>query len=154
MPEARNAIRGRTHVTRTRVRFGETDAAGIVFYPTFFAWFDAGMTGLLRSTAGGNAMHDAHGRPRLPVPIVESGARFVTPLYYDDPIAIRSTIVELGTSTFRIEHVVLRGDDEVARGFEVRVLIGNDGGRIAAVALPPDLRAALADGSASEDEVA
>jgi acyl-CoA thioester hydrolase len=139
---------------RTRVRFGETDAAGIVFYPTFFAWFDAGMTGLLRSAAGGLPMHDAQGRPRLPVPIVESGARFVAPLYYDDAIAIRSTVVELGRSSLRVEHVVLRGEEEVARGFEIRVLIGTEEGRIAAVALPPDLRAALGDGTASEDEVA
>ena len=146
-------MRGRTHTTRTRVRFGETDAAGIVFYPTFFAWFDAGMTGLLRSAADGRPMHEADGRPRLPVPIVESGARFVAPLYYDDAIAIRSTIAELGRSSLRVEHVVLRGDEEVARGFEVRVLIGSERGRMASVALPDDLRAALSDGSATEDEV-
>lgn len=147
-------MRGRTHTTRTRVRFGETDAAGIVFYPTFFAWFDAGMTGLLRSAAGGRPMHEPDGSPRLPVPIVESGARFVTPLYYDDAIAIRSTIAELGRSSLRVEHVVLRGDEEVARGFEIRVLIGNTDGRVASVPLPDDLRAALSDGTASEDEVA
>jgi YbgC/YbaW family acyl-CoA thioester hydrolase len=146
--------RGRVHVSRTRVRFGETDAAGIVFYPTFFAWFDVGTTGLLRAASGGAVMHEADGRPRLPVPIVESGARFVAPLYYDDAIAIRSTIVELGTSSLRVEHVVLRGDQEVARGFEVRVLIGMDGGRLAAVPLPQELRAALADPTSSECEVA
>lgn len=154
MPDARNTVRGRVHVTRTRVRFGETDAAGIVFYPTFFAWFDCGTTGLLRAASGGRAMHDADGRPRLPVPIVESGARFVTPLYYDDAIAIRSAVVELGRSSLRIEHVVLRGGDEVARGFEVRVLVGTHAGRIAAVPLPAELRAALAENATSEDEVA
>jgi acyl-CoA thioester hydrolase len=154
LPDARQALRGRVFVTRTRVRFGETDAAGIVFYPTFFAWFDAGMTGLLRSAAGGRAMHEADGRPRLPVPIVETGARFVAPLYYDDAIAIRSTIVELGRSSMRVEHVVLRGEEEVARGFEVRVLIGTQGGRMAAVPLPDDLRAALSDGTSWNDEVA
>jgi YbgC/YbaW family acyl-CoA thioester hydrolase len=142
-------LRGRTHVTRTRVRFGETDAAGIVFYPTFYAWFDAGMSGLLRAAAG--PLLGAEGRPRWPVPIVESGARFSVPLYYDDAIAIRSTITELGTSSIRIEHVVLRGDVEVARGFEVRVLIGYHDGRMGAVALPQELRDALADGACTED---
>jgi len=154
LPDSREPVRGRVHLTRTRVRFGETDAAGIVFYPTFFAWFDAGMTGLLRDASGGQAMHDAQGRPRLPVPIVESGARFVAPLYYDDAIVIRSAIAELGRSSLRVEHVVLRGDEEVARGFEIRVLIGTEAGRIAALPLPAELRAALAENTTSEDEVA
>ncbi len=151
MPDSRRQLQGRTHVTRTRVRFGETDAAGIVFYPTFFAWFDVGMSGLLRAALGGE-LCDAHGRPRFPVPIVETGARFVAPLHFDDAIAIRSTITELGRSSLRIEHVVLRGDVEAARGFEVRVLIqpGDDGG-IRARPLPPALRASLVDPATTED---
>jgi acyl-CoA thioester hydrolase len=144
-------VQGRTHVTRTRVRFGETDAAGIVFYPTFFGWFDVGMSGLLRAALGGE-LNDAHGRPRFPVPIVEAGARFVAPLRFDDAIAIRSTITELGTSSLRVEHVVSHGDVEAARGFEVRVLIrAGDGGTIAASPLPPELRAALGHPSTTED---
>jgi YbgC/YbaW family acyl-CoA thioester hydrolase len=151
LPDSRTPIRGRTHVTRTRVRFGETDAAGIVFYPTFFAWFDVGMSGVLRGALGGD-LSDAHGRPRFPVPIVEAGARFIAPLHFDDAIAIRSTITELGTSSLRVEHVVLRGDTEAARGFEVRVLIEpREDGRIAAAPLPPHLRAALADPVTTED---
>ena len=151
MPDSRQPLHGRTHVTRTRVRFGETDAAGIVFYPTFFAWFDVGMSGLRRAALGGE-LTDMHGRPRFPVPIVESGARFVAPLHFDDAIAIRSTITELGTSSLRIEHVVLRGDVEAARGFEVRVLIQpGDAGGIRAQPLPPELRTALAEPTTTED---
>lgn len=151
MPDSRKPIRGRTHVTRTRVRFGDTDAAGIVFYPTFFVWFDVGMSGLLRAALGGE-LTDAHGRPRFPVPIVETGARFVAPLHFDDAIAIRSTITELGTSSLRVEHAVMRDELEVARGFEVRVLIApREDGRIAAAPLPPELRAAFADSATTED---
>ncbi len=145
-------MRGRTHVTRTRVRFGETDAAGIVFYPTFYAWFDLGTTALFRAAAG--AMLGEHGRPRWPIPIVEARARFTAPLYFDDAIAIRSTIVDLGTSSIRVEHVVERDGAEVAHGFEVRVLVGYDGARIVARTIPDDLRAALAEETSSADEVA
>jgi acyl-CoA thioesterase FadM len=90
------------------------------------------------------------------VPIVEAGARFIAPLYFDDAIAIRSTIAELGTSSLRVEHVVLRGDTEAARGFEVRVLIAPAGEdrRVAATPLPPELRAALADSATTEDQEA
>ncbi|HEX3551097.1 MAG TPA: thioesterase family protein [Candidatus Elarobacter sp.] len=139
-------------MTRTRVRFGETDAAGIVFYPTFFAWFDVGATGLLRAASG--AMLGAEGRPRWPVPIVEAGASFSAPLYYDDAIAIRTTVVDVGSSSLRLEHVVVRGETEAARGFEVRVYVGYVDGGIRARTIPDDLRRALAEETSSEDEVA
>jgi 4-hydroxybenzoyl-CoA thioesterase len=143
-------MRGRTHVTRTRVRFGETDAAGIVFYPVFFTWFDVGTSGLFRAAAG--ALLGPDNRPRWPIPIVESGARFLAPLAFDDAIEIRSTIAELGTSSFRVEHEVVRDGAVVATGFEVRVLIGYDGGRIGKVAIPDELRRALAEETSSADE--
>jgi acyl-CoA thioester hydrolase len=131
----------RSCITRTRVRFGETDAAGIVFYPTFFAWFDLGTHALLRAAMG--TLHDDQGRPRWPLPIVESGANFLAPLFSDDEIAIRSTIAKIGSRSLRVEHEVTRGETVVARGFEARTLIARTGATIAAVALPDDLRAAL-----------
>ncbi|HEY0614319.1 MAG TPA: thioesterase family protein [Candidatus Elarobacter sp.] len=145
-------MQGRTHLTRTRVRFGETDAAGIVFYPTFFAWFDVGTSGLFRAAAG--PLLGADGRPRWPIPIVASGATFRAPLAFDDAIEIRTTVTEIGTSSFRVEHVVTREGEEVARGFEVRVLIGYAGGPIAKVAIPDALRRALAQEISTADEVA
>ena len=146
-------MRGRTHVTHTRVRFGETDAAGIVFYPTFFAWFDLGATGLLRAALG--ELTDAHGRPRWPVPIVESGATFVAPLYFDDAITIRSTVVELGRSSFRLEHVVLRGEVEAARGFEVRVLIrSGEPGKLTSAPMSTQVHDALAEAASTEERLA
>ena len=143
---------GRTHLTHTRVRFGETDAAGIVFYPTFYAWFDVGTSGLLRAALG--ELLGLDGRPRWAVPIVEASAQFSVPLHFDDAIAIRSTVAELGTSSLRIEHVVLRGDTEVARGHEVRVLVGYDGARIGARPFPDEARRALLDPVSTADEVA
>jgi acyl-CoA thioester hydrolase len=132
-------IRGRTGTVTTRVRFGETDAAGIVFYPTFYAWFDMGATALVRG-ASAVGVHDADGRPRWPIPIVEAGASFLAPLYFDDAIAIETTVADVGARSFRLEHVVLRGDEEVARGYEVRVHVKREGGRYVSAALPDELR--------------
>lgn len=146
------AFRGRTHVTRTRVRFGETDAAGIVFYPTFFVWFDVGTHGLMR---GAGATRDAAGRPDPMLPIVESGAEFSAPLRSDDPIAIHSRVVEIGHSSLRVEHVVFHQEAEVARGFEVRVMVRRDGDRIVPAAISQTMRTGLAEaGIATEDDLA
>lgn len=132
---------GRTCLTTTRVRFADTDAAGIVFYPNFYVWFDVGTHALLR--AAGGALGDAEGRPRWPLPIVESGARFSAPLVLDDEITIRSTVVSVGTRSLRVEHVISRGEREVASGFETRVFIRRQGAQIVAEPIPAELRDAL-----------
>jgi acyl-CoA thioester hydrolase len=152
LPDGAAPIRGRTHVTHTRVRFGDTDAAGIVFYPTFYVWFDVGTTGLLRAAVGGAPLLEPDGTMRWPIPIVDSGARFSSPLYFDDPIAIRSTVTALGRSSMRIEHVVLRGPVEVAHGFEARVLIRHEAGKLVPAPFPQELRDALADAAAFSEE--
>ena len=152
MPDDGAPLRGRSHVTHTRVRFGDTDAAGIVFYPTFYVWFDVGTTGLLRAALGGAPLLEPDGTMRWPIPIVECGARFSSPLYFDDPIAIRSTIATLGRSSFRVEHVISRGELEVARGFEARVLIRHEDGKLVSAPFPQELRDALADAGANSEE--
>lgn len=35
-----------THTTTVRVRWSESDPAGIVFYPRFFEWYDLGTEAL------------------------------------------------------------------------------------------------------------
>lgn len=127
--------------TTVRVRFGETDAAGIVYYPTFFTWFSLGTDALLRKD--GETLRDAEGGPLWPLPTVNCGATFSAPLFYDDEIVVRSTVAEIGSRSFKVEHVISRNEREVARGFEVRVYVRRDANRLSAVPLPDDLRARL-----------
>jgi YbgC/YbaW family acyl-CoA thioester hydrolase len=138
---------GSQSVLRTRVRFGETDAAGIVFYPTFFIWFDSGTHELLR--VGDTPSRDARGAPKDPLPIVECGATFLAPLQFDEEIEIVSTVASIGESSLRVEHEVrtLAGKT-CARGFEQRVYIEFKDGRLAKAPIPAALRARL-DGSAA-----
>jgi acyl-CoA thioester hydrolase len=128
---------------RTRVRFGETDAAGIVYYPSYFAWFDSGTHELLRGDDH-LARAENGGGPRYPLPIVEAGATFVAPLRFDDIIDIVSTVTELGESTVRVEHEIRTEAGVVAaRGFERRVYVENTSGRLRRAPFPVDLRQRL-----------
>ena len=129
-------------ILRTRVRFGETDAAGIVFYPTFFGWFDSGTHGLLR--IGEAPSRGEGGGPKFPLPIVECGATFLAPLQFDEEIEIVSTVAAIGESSLRVEHEVrtLAGKT-CARGFEQRVYVTIANGRPAKAPIPGDLRAHL-----------
>lgn len=133
---------GARSVLRTRVRFGETDAAGIVYYPTYFAWFDTGTHGLLRE--GDAPARNARGAPQHELPIVECGATFLAPLQFDEEIEIVSTVAAVGTTSLRIEHEVrtLSGQP-VARGFEQRVHVAIVEGKLGKTPIPAGLRERL-----------
>ena len=107
-----------------RVRFGETDAAGIVFYPNFFMYFDLATQELFRR-APGDWVADMRATG-LGFPIMESGGKFLAPLFHDDEIAIVSRVVDVRTRAFRIEHEIARGETRVAHGFEVRAYACKD----------------------------
>ncbi len=130
------------------VRWGETDPAGIVFYPRFFEWFDRGTEALFESLD--LAWPVIFPRYRIVgVPIVESGARFAAPVRHGDEVEIRSTVAEVSTRTFRMDHEVEVGGACCATGFEVRAWVGvptEPGGRLSAHAIPEEVARRLRGG--------
>jgi acyl-CoA thioesterase FadM len=67
-------------------------------------------------------------------------------VFADDELAVTSTVAEVSTRSFRIEHVVDRGDDWVASGFEVRVVARlGENGKLEAMRVPDELREWLRD---------
>ena len=132
----------RTWRTSITVRWGETDPMGIAFYPSYFAWFDHATHELFASS--GRSLITWLREDGLSVPIVECGARFSAPVFADDEIAVTSTAVDVRSRSLRVEHVVTRAGDEVATGFEVRVVARlGDGSKIEVSRMPDEMREGL-----------
>jgi 4-hydroxybenzoyl-CoA thioesterase len=102
-----------------RVQWGDTDAAGIVFYPNFFKWQDSSAHEFFRSIG--------HSSPRLMAehymgwPIVDTKCSFLRPLFFDDEITVVTSVEEIGSKSISLSNRFLRNGDEVAVGYEVRV---------------------------------
>jgi len=128
-----------------KVRWSESDPAGIVFYPRFFEWFDLGTEGLFESL--GLPWTEMFPAERIVgVPIVESGARFASPVRYGDEVRIQTTVSEVREKTFRVEHEVSVDERRCATGFEVRAWVGlpeRPGGPLAARTIPAGIVARL-----------
>lgn len=120
------------------VDLGETDAAGLVYYPNYFRWFDRATRTYLHIT--GVTPKDMLGKFHFDQPVIDCGCKFYAPLRYDDPLKIKSFVTEVTEKTFRIEHKVFSGDNLVAVGYEIRtwVEIDNplDGGSLNTVDIP------------------
>jgi len=132
--------------TTVRVRWGEADPAGIVYYPNFFDWFAVGTLELLRGW--GMPFGELFRRESVGLPVIEAHGRFLAPVLYDDELTIETAVGEVRTRAFRLEHTVWRGEERVAEGHEVRGWQRIDRERprdVTLVPLPPDLAAWLRD---------
>ncbi len=129
------------HEYSVKVRWSEADPAGIVFYPRFFEWFDLSTEALFEAL--GLAWPVIFPAYRLVgLPIVESGARFSSPVRYGDEVRIRTTVTDVREKTFRVEHEISVGPTPCATGFEVRAWVVAPeipGGQRRAKAIPEEV---------------
>jgi 4-hydroxybenzoyl-CoA thioesterase len=110
------------HTTTVQVRWGDVDAAGIVFYPRFYEWYDFACETLF--AARGLPWPETFPKYGIVgVPIVESGARFVSPVRYGDMLQIRAVVAWVKAKTFRMEYEASVDGRLCATGFEVRAWV-------------------------------
>ena len=109
-----------------RVRFGDTDAAGIVYYANFYRWFEAGRSELMRAGGVPYAEIVSEG---LFMPVVESWCQYRTPARYDDRLRVTSWVHELKAATIVIAHSIHHEDRLVCEG-GARLACVNEAGRV------------------------
>ncbi|MEH7226046.1 thioesterase family protein [Bacillus sp. JJ1566] len=101
-----------------QVRWGDTDAAGIVFYPNFYKWMDEATHEYF--SAIGLPASQLFAEQQIGVPLLEANCRFNMPLLFEDHVTVKSYVEELYNKAFRIKHVFEKGDKIAAEGYEVR----------------------------------
>jgi acyl-CoA thioester hydrolase len=102
-----------------RVDFGETDAAGIVFYPNFFRWQDRYAHQFFHAL--GYPISKQLSEHHIAWPIVEAKCTFHQPLFFDDEIEVITRLEHIGEKSIRLSHVFEKSGNLVASGYEVRV---------------------------------
>jgi 4-hydroxybenzoyl-CoA thioesterase len=128
------------------IEWGDCDAAGIVYFPRYFAWFDA-CTAALFKQAGfeKRTLLDTFGIVGFPV--VDARARFVRPSTFGDTVVVESAIERWGRSSFDVHHRLLRGEALAVEGFETRVWTKRDAaGRLHGAAIPSEVKERFAAG--------
>lgn len=102
-----------------QLHWGDCDPAGIIFYPTYFRWFDAATWSLFASVGySARRMRAEH----LAMPLVAADCEFKNPAEQQDRCEVRSRIVRWGSKSFVVRHEVVREDGTLlAQGSETRV---------------------------------
>ena len=127
-------------VHRQRVRFGETDMQGVVYYANYLLFAEVGRVAYLR------ALGIEYGRDLIDrgvdFTIGEASVRYQAPLRFDDEYDIRVRVGEIRSSSWAFEYAFDRADGvRCAEARTIQVLLDLTTKR--ATRIPPGLREIL-----------
>jgi 4-hydroxybenzoyl-CoA thioesterase len=108
------------------IEWGDCDPAGIVFFPNYLRYFDAATNTLFLSALGLTKYEMIRKYGITGIPLVDVGARFFIPSVFGEVVTIESAVAEIKRSSFRMQHLLLKGDVLAVEGFETRVWTGRD----------------------------
>ncbi|MCC6888586.1 MAG: acyl-CoA thioesterase [Hyphomicrobiales bacterium] len=128
-----------------RIRWGDCDPAGIVFYPRYFEFFNE-CTELLFDAALSMKKRDWFARHALVgIPMVDLRSRFLRTCRYGDDVSVQSGFVKIGRSSFQIQHALTIDGAAAVEALETRVwtTAGTDGKPLRAVPIPDEVAACM-----------
>lgn len=98
---------------RLKVRFGDIDHAGIVYYPRFLHYFHVALEEFFTSVVG-IEYHTVINEHRLGLPSVHLEIDFRRPLRFGDEIDVEVRGLELGTTSVTWRYAVWKQDGSLA----------------------------------------
>ena len=132
----------RTYRSRFFVPWGDCDAAGIVFYPHMYVWFDRATEHLFRANGiTYDTMEEILGTTGMP--LLETGASYLNQCKLGDEMEMETWVDEWAARTFLVRHVVSHaGGQKAVEGYERRALLAPAPERpkgVRAIEIPQDL---------------
>lgn len=131
----------RTNEIKFLVNWGDTDMAGIVYYPNYMKWFDIAGHHFFRSCDLSPSRLEQE--EEIILPILDVRCTFVKPLYYEDVITVRTRVNEINNKTIKLNHEVWRGEERTGFGYELRGWVKKEKQGIKAVPIPEKVRSIL-----------
>ncbi|KQM75272.1 thioesterase [Pedobacter sp. Leaf216] len=81
-----------SHSTKIRVRYGETDQMGYMYYGNYAQYYEVGRVEMLRSLGMSYSAMEADG---IMMPVLELKCKYIKPALYDQEITVKTIIKTL-----------------------------------------------------------
>ena len=133
--------------TRIAVRFGDTDPAGLVYYPVLFHYCHAAMEEFFAARCGMSYARLVAER-RLGFPTVDVRAEFSAPFVYGDEAEVEVWVSRVGRASATFEYRLRRAPDAAPRASAALVQVAMNLDERRAVPIPEDLRRAFEQSAA------
>ncbi len=99
-----------THTTQVRVRYGETDKMGFVYYGYYSLYYEIGRVEALRSL--GLDYKSMEDQMHIFMPVVSLNVRYLRPAHYDDLLTLETSIIKWPNTSIQFDTKILneKGD--------------------------------------------
>lgn len=124
-----------------KVTFGDTDAAGIVFYPNFYRWMDQAAHELVGASV--MSVSKLQNEKKIILPLLETFCQFKAPLFFEDYVEVHSQVVDMQDKVFKVEHVFKKDGNVVAEGYELRAWTSIEDSKPKAISIPKEVQEAF-----------
>ncbi|MBI4977498.1 MAG: acyl-CoA thioesterase [Spirochaetes bacterium] len=127
-------------ITEIRVRYADTDQMSVAYYANYLVWMEVGRTEYLRNL--GIPYRDMERDDDIILPVKEAFVDYKSSARYDDVVAVKSYIAELGRASVKIGYELSNKDDGrlLATGYTLHPFV-NRAGKI--IRIPEKIRAVL-----------
>jgi len=92
------------HETNVRVRYGETDQMGYLYYGNYALYYEVGRAEAIRDL--GITYKELEEDHHIKMPVLYLESKFLAPAYYDEHITVETYIKEMPTKMIRFDHSV------------------------------------------------
>ncbi|GAB5550726.1 MAG: thioesterase family protein [Saprospiraceae bacterium] len=108
-----------THKFQKRVRYGETDQMGYLYYGNYAAYYEIGRVEMLRSL--GLTYKSMEEELGILMPVMNLDMRFVRPGRYDELLTIETTLRELPDKTIVFHVRIFNEKNKLVNGGRVKL---------------------------------
>ena len=123
-----------TTETKIRVRYGETDKMGYVYYGNYPLYYEVGRTEMIRHIGWSYKKIEESG---FIMPVLSLNVKYIKPAFYDDELTIKTTMREKPGVRAKFEYEVINEKGQIINVGDT-VLVFVDAKTMRPVEAPPD----------------
>ena len=105
--------------TQVRVRYGETDQMGYLYYGHYPQYYEVGRAEMIRSL--GTSYKEMETEFGIMMPVMSLQMRYVRPALYDELLTIRTVLRQFPESTITFHHEIFNEKKKLVNGGSVKL---------------------------------
>jgi len=99
-----------TSETKIRVRYGETDQMGYVYYGNYPLYYEVARTDMIKKIGWSYKTMEANG---VMMPVASLDVKYIRPAFYDDELTIKVTVKKFPTVKMEFEYEVYNEENKL-----------------------------------------